>query len=123
MKALPRILFVDDDPEILAAYRRVYLDRYLVLTALSGPEGLALVRENQEIRVAVVDYLMPRQNGLEMLAVLAESAPRIKRILLTGLTTIDLAEEARIGGLVDLFLTKPCLPHHLAKEIDRLLES
>jgi len=45
----PRVLFVDDDPILLLAYRRAFRGRFEVQTAQSGFEALDLIRRHEGI--------------------------------------------------------------------------
>ena len=65
------------------------------------------------VSVAVVDYAMPQMNGLDFCRALKRSP--LKKILLTGKATIDLALDAFNDGLIDQFLRKddPHLDFHI----------
>ena len=62
-----RVLFVDDDPKILAAFQRQLRKKVTVETVESGAEGLEVLRRNGPFSVVVTDYCMPSMNGIEFL--------------------------------------------------------
>src|SRR4051812_10280575 len=92
-----RILFVDDDPNILAGYQRTLRKRYSVATALSADEGLALIESDGPFAVVVADMQMPGTNGIQFLRKAQEKAPDSIRLMLTGnadqKTAIDAVNE------------------------------
>lgn len=112
-----RILFVDDDPAILALYRRALENVIRVETAPGGQEGLdALVRQGP-FAVVVVDMHMPRMNGIEFLKRARELSPDIVPMLITGHADLDTAIKAVNEGNVFRFLTKPCPAAVLGKAL------
>jgi two-component system NtrC family sensor kinase len=80
-----KILFVDDEPNILSTLRRLFLDEdYELLTADSAEKGLALMQENPSVQVVVSDYRMPGMNGVDFLKKVHECWPDSVRIILSG---------------------------------------
>jgi len=103
-----RILFVDDDPNLLASFRRQLRKQFQIETALGGPEGLELVERNGPYSVIVSDFRMPHMDGIEFLARVREMAPDTVRIMLTGNADMQAAIQAVNEGNIFRFLTKPC---------------
>lgn len=103
-----RILFVDDDPNILEAYHRK-LQHVLHVRTAQGPHlGLREIEEKGPFAVVVADMNMPLMNGVEFLARVREFAPETVRMMLTGNSDIKTAMDAVNEGCVFRFLTKPC---------------
>ncbi|MHC1791458.1 HD domain-containing phosphohydrolase [Solidesulfovibrio sp.] len=103
-----RILFVDDDPEILAAFRRTLRRSYAVETALGPLRGLEAVAERGPFAVVVSDLRMPGLDGNEFFTRLRKTCPDTVRIMLTGYADMRAAMEAVNTGHVFRFLAKPC---------------
>ena len=103
-----RVLFVDDDPKILAAFRRQLRKKIDIETVGSGPDGLKTIRSNGPFSVVVTDYCMPDMNGIEFLTQVREVAPETVRMLLTGSADLNAAIQAVNQGNIFRFLTKPC---------------
>jgi DNA-binding NarL/FixJ family response regulator len=101
------ILFVDDDPLILKSMRRLFSDHYLVQTAQSGEEALAILAKGPQPAVAVVDHQMPGMSGIDVLRGLRQDFPDTVRIMLTGQADLPVAMDAVNRGQVFRFLTKP----------------
>ena len=83
-----RLLFVDDEPEILASLRRTFHKESDVRTAVGGRAGIAALREHQ-IDLIICDQRMPDIGGGEVLKTARELYPDAVRILLTGYSDIQ----------------------------------
>lgn len=106
--ALHRVLFVDDEPNILEAVRRSIRGPYEIVTALGGEEGLRRVDQGPPFTVVVSDLRMPVVDGMLLLKHVRERAPETIRILLTGNADTEAAIAAVNDGQLFRFLTKPC---------------
>jgi response regulator RpfG family c-di-GMP phosphodiesterase len=103
------VLCVDDDPKMLAAYRR-FLAGYAVETVAEAEAALAALDGPTPFAVLVSDLHMPGMNGIQLLAEARRVRPDTARVLLTGGADLHYAIEAVNDGHVFRFLTKPCLP-------------
>jgi DNA-binding NtrC family response regulator len=117
-----RVLVVDDDPE-LRDFLREHLEEHgcAISTAPDGQAGWQILR-SQGFDVALVDLVMPRLDGLDLLRRLKEEeegGPEV--IILTGHAELDTAVEALKLGACD-YLRKPCHPPELAVVIRKAWE-
>jgi ActR/RegA family two-component response regulator len=103
-----RILFVDDDPDVLTSYTRALHKTFEIDTASGGEEGLKLIAERGPYAVVVADMVMPVMSGGEFLERVRDRAPETVRMVLTAYTDIHTAMSAVNQGHVFRFLTKPC---------------
>ena len=103
-----KILFVDDDANLLAAFHRQLRKQFQIDTAEGGHEGLELVKANGPYAVIVSDFRMPIMDGIEFLSRVREIAPETVRIMLTGNADLQAAIQAVNEGNIFRFLTKPC---------------
>ncbi|MCU6500040.1 EAL domain-containing protein [Rugamonas sp. A1-17] len=102
-----RLLLVDDEPNILAALKRLLrADQYQIFTAGDGPQGLALLAQ-QTVDVIVSDQRMPGMLGADFLRKARELAPDTIRIMLSGYTELQSVTDAVNEGAIYKFLTKP----------------
>ena len=84
MTAAAKILFVDDEKQMLTALNRVFrANNYIVFTANSGQEALNIL-ETETMDVIVSDMRMPEMDGAAFLAKTVDLNPNSRRILLTG---------------------------------------
>ncbi|TIH12876.1 response regulator [Marinifilum sp. JC120] len=103
----PRILFVDDDPNILTSFRSLLRKEFKIDTADHPEKGLALFKENGPYPVVVSDLKMPDMDGLEFLAEIEKLDEDAIGVILTGHADIKAAVTALNQGHVFRFLTKP----------------
>ena len=117
-----KVLFVDDDAKILAAFRRRLRKRFTIETVLGGNEGLNLIESDGPFAVVVADYCMPQMNGVEFLSRVREVAPEAVRMMLTGSADLQSAAQAVNEGNIFRFLTKPCSMDALSEALNSGIE-
>jgi DNA-binding NtrC family response regulator len=120
--ARPSILLVDDDPSARFAVREYLgLHGFLVHeadTAAAATEQFRTARPD----LAILDYMLPDGNALELLPRLKAIEADVPIIILTGHGTIDLAVQAIKEG-ADQFLTKPVQLSALQVLVERALDN
>ena len=116
-----RILFVDDEPEILHIFQRRFQNQYAMDVAASGREALQLLEENGPYAVIVSDNRMPKMTGIQLFTEVQKTAPDTVRILLTAFADLETAMQAVNEGFVFRILRKPCPPSEVAKSVDTAL--
>ncbi len=104
---IPRILFVDDDENLLASYRRQFHRIFKVETASSGEEALERLVDDDPFWIVVSDYHMPGIDGLTFLRRARQVLPNAVLIVITGRADLETAIRAVNEGFVFQFLTKP----------------
>lgn len=117
-----KVLFVDDDPNILAAYRRSLRKACDLKTAEGGAEGLKVLEAEGPFAVVISDMQMPEMNGLEFLKEVHKRSPDSVCVMLTGNADQKTAVDAVNEGAVFRFCNKPCPPEDLAATIKTGLE-
>ncbi len=117
-----KVLFVDDEVDVLEGLRRTLHKEFEVHIAVGGAQALAVIEEHGPFPVVVSDMRMPGMSGAQLLARVKELAPDTVRILLTGYTDLNSAIEAVNDGHVFRFLTKPCPKELLVRSIAEAVE-
>lgn len=117
-----KILFVDDEENVLSAYIRVLRKRFQIETASGGAEALDHIENNDSFAVVISDMRMPGMDGVHLLKRIKELAPDTVRVMLTGNSDQQTAIDAVNQGAIFRFLTKPCDPEKLALTLDAALE-
>ncbi|MBU1880529.1 sigma 54-interacting transcriptional regulator, partial [bacterium] len=108
-----KILIVDDEQPILDSLGDLLEQRgYAVETALSAELALQRLNGGDRFDLAMVDYLMPGINGLELVKQVKQKYPDIVIIMFTAYGTIPIAVDAMKSGVAD-FLEKPVNPDEL----------
>ena len=117
-----KVLFVDDDVNLLDGVQRAMRKQYSIDTATGGADGLQKLANSGPYAVVISDMQMPGMSGLEFLRQVQTAAPDAVRMMLTGNADQKTAMDAVNDGRVFRFLTKPCPPPALAPAIDAALE-
>ena len=113
-----KVLFVDDDANILASFRRRLGRRFDVATVLGGAQGLEVLENEGPVAVVVSDQRMPNMDGVEFLGEVRKRAPDTVRMMLTGNTDVTTAIKAVNEGHIFRFFTKPCPPEEMEVAIE-----
>ena len=114
----PAIVAVDDDPAVLAAVardlRRGFGERFRIVRAQSGAEGLDLIRQirarGEQVALLIADQRMPGMPGTNYLVEARMLVPDAKRVLLTAYADTEAAIAAINDVALDYYLLKPWDP-------------
>lgn len=102
------ILVVDDEPQACKWFARLYGDEFVVLTACSVNEALAVMTERgHEVAVVLTDYRMPERHGVDLLSQMHAAWPHVSRLLVSAYADKDVAMAAVNQGQVERILEKP----------------
>jgi DNA-binding NtrC family response regulator len=115
-----KILIVDDEPAIRDSLRLLLKSNFEVIVAADGEEALAVV-DDVRPDLVLLDVMMPRVDGIEVLKRLQEKPYRMPVIMLTASNTVRTAVQAMKSGAVD-FLNKPFDVEELTTLIISILE-
>lgn len=102
-----RVLFIDDEKNVLSAFQRTLRSDFDVAVANGGAEALKLL-SLESFPVVVCDMRMPGMDGIDTLKEVAAVSPDTVRIMLTGNSDQETASRAINEGRIFRFLTKPC---------------
>ena len=119
----PCVLLVDDYPDAREMYSEyLQYSGFDVIEAGNGIEALQQAIE-REPDIILMDLSLPVMDGWEATRRLKADrrTARIPVVALTGHALAGISEGARRAGC-DAFVTKPCLPEDLVKEIRKVLE-
>jgi response regulator RpfG family c-di-GMP phosphodiesterase len=101
------VLAVDDEPNILAALRRLFrATGWRILTAGHAEEGLALLA-TEPVDAVLSDMRMPGMDGVQFLERVSQGWPGTARLLLTGQADLDSTIGAINRGRLHRYITKP----------------
>jgi two-component system response regulator GlrR len=118
--ARPRILVVDDDPDLLRLLQiRLTAAGYAVSTAESAERALAQVSATRP-HLVVTDLRMGGMDGMALFEAVRSGHPMLPVIILTAHGTIPEAVSAVQRGVAG-YLTKPFDPKALLTEVERVL--
>ncbi len=115
-----QILFLEDEPtirEVLTEYMK--MQGYEVTCAEDGEQALAFL-EGKHFDMAVLDIMVPRVSGLEVLAYIKEHKPELATIMLTALDDEKTQVQA-FNLYADDYVIKPVSPIILLKRMETIL--
>lgn len=115
----PKVLFVDDEPQILEALSQLFEATYDVYTAVGGEAALAMMKQLPDLAVVVSDQRMPGMKGVDVLAAAQRYVPHATRILLTGFADADAVLDSVNVSAIFRYVKKPWKPSEL-EEVMRL---
>ncbi|MBV9506052.1 MAG: response regulator [Acidobacteriia bacterium] len=119
----PRVLFVDDEPDLLAGIsRNMRSERFDIVTTTSARSALAMLEKGDPFAAIVCDLNMPEMNGITVLQRAWDCAPSVVRVLFTGQPDIDNAIAAVNKGAIFRFIVKPCPRVSLAFALNAAVE-
>jgi CheY-like chemotaxis protein len=102
----PKVLCVDDEPDVLRGLKRILGTEFRIVTADDPITALSLLEHDHDFSVVIADVRMPRMDGGEFLTRAKSLSPMTTRVALTGCVEWDPADTHPS----DIFerLTKPC---------------
>jgi len=117
-----KILFVDDDANVLASYQRQFGKKFNIITTPSSHAALDAILTSGPFAVVVSDLRMPEMDGVAFLSEVRKTSPDSVRIMLTGQSDYDATIAAVNEGNIFRFLQKPCSNGDLQQALESGLE-
>jgi len=117
---LVTVVAIDDDKSSLDFIKAALKQHPVeILTQTHAETGLKMVLDRRP-QIVLLDLMMPRMNGLEVLDRIVEAAPETEVILITGQYSTESAVEAIRRGASD-YITKPINLNSLRDRIGKLV--
>lgn len=116
------ILLVDDEPEILEGCEFILQSHGFdnVITCQDSSNVMAIIKQNR-FAVILLDLMMPKPSGKELLETLSQNHPEIPVIVLTGMNDLETAVSCMKLGAID-YMVKPVEEQRLVNSIKRAIE-
>ncbi|MBF9141601.1 ATP-binding protein [Hymenobacter properus] len=122
LNSKPRVLVVEDHPDLRDYLRELLAPTYEVLTATDGQDALELLTREAPVDLVITDAMMPRLSGTELLAQLkADPARAGLPVLMLTARADEAHRRAALTVGVDDYLTKPFAPAELLARVQVLL--
>lgn len=121
--SLPRVMFVDDDRNLLASLQRAFRAKRDAwhMVFIDSPEAALEEAARNHFDVVVTDMAMPGMNGLELVRSLNRRSPGTRCVVLTGTADLQTATDVINTARVFRFYTKPCPLGRLMAGIEETL--
>jgi len=115
------VLYIDDEPHNLTAFKAAFRRDYNIHLAESAEEGRRIL-DTHDIQVILSDQRMPVTTGIEFFQSILSTHPEPIRILITGYTDVNAVIDAINLGQVYKYLTKPWNENDIRIFIDKAFE-
>lgn len=117
-----KILIVDDDHQILKAFKRLFLETdYSIFYSDSGTSALKILDENI-IDIVITDMKMPEMDGYKLLSIIKGKYPNIIKIGLSGHSDVEFVLKALEENLIKIFLFKPWENKNILDLLEKVIQ-
>ncbi len=123
-KGRGQLILVAEDEEPIRNITKTVLEinGYRVITAADGAEAILLYRQYQsEIKVVVLDMMMPYLDGSAAIKLLEEINPEVKIIAVSGLASNETITEIN-SACVKIFLSKPYTSTEVLNKLQMVID-
>lgn len=120
-----RLLLVDDDPNVVAALRRVLRSSFtqsLTVECFGDPAAALERLRHIHFDVILSDYRMPKMDGFEFLRLAREIQPHVVRMILSASSDFKSVQQAINEVEVFRYLVKPWTENEFVEQIGSALE-
>lgn len=116
-----RVLVIDDEPQLLRAYRRILARHHHVTVATGGSAALALIEKNPDFDAILCDLTMPDVDGVRIYRSLDRIAPQLKsRVIFSSGGAFTRRAEELLSSVDNPLLEKPVDSAKLLAAIERV---
>jgi YesN/AraC family two-component response regulator len=119
--AKPRLLIVDDEPDMLDFLERVFRNEYTVTRATNADEALRELGQ-QRYSVVITDQKMPHITGVQLLERIGERFPFLVKVLLSGFTEVPEIQRAVERCGIHNYVVKPVDSEKLRAAVKEAIE-
>lgn len=119
-----KILIIDDEPAVLQMYKmKLEMEGFLAITAVDGERGIEIAKKEKP-DVILLDIIMPKLNGLDVLKILKEDkdTKEIPVFLLTNLPAESGGEKGQELGAVGYLVKAEYEPEALTTMLKGVIE-
>jgi DNA-binding NtrC family response regulator len=104
--AKPRLLVVDDEPDMLDFLERVFRRTYDVVRASCAEDALRVLDEGP-VELLITDQKMPRTSGVQLLEAIGDRYPDMVRVLISGFHEMPEVQRAAERCRIHNYILKP----------------
>lgn len=121
-----KVLLVEDDLFLRDIYTRVLgVEGFTVLTASDGEEGLYLAQKNPDAKILLLDIMLPKIHGIEVLKKLKADpvTQKLPIVVLTNLTEENVVQEALRLGATGYLVKVRFTPQQVVEKVKEFIAS
>lgn len=128
MLAPSTILLAEDDEFLAKMYRqKLLLEGYRVLLAKDGEEAVGYIKSEPSLKAVLLDILMPKKNGFEVLANLRASpnheVASIPVLVVSNLSQDQAIHQSMLAGANDYIIKPGSTPSEVVNILKQLVPS
>lgn len=117
-----KVLFVDDEPGILKALKRILRkEDYKIFYSDTVSKAMDILKD-ESIDLIVSDFMMPEMNGYEFLSKVRDLYPDITRIILSGYSEDKIVFKSIFNGVVKTFISKPWEDEYIKSYLKKIIK-
>ncbi|MFN0030660.1 MAG: hybrid sensor histidine kinase/response regulator [Flavobacteriales bacterium] len=106
MNERAHIIYVDDEPDNLIAFKANFRTDYDIFTTTSVAEAVEYMKKH-EVKVVFSDQMMPEVTGVEFFETIRPDFPETVRVLVTGHSDMHAVVDAINKGEIYRYIPKP----------------
>jgi two-component system NtrC family sensor kinase len=107
-RPLPRVLFIDDEPDILAGYRRYFRPDMELVLAEGGRRAMEEIDSRRDYVMVVCDIVMPEVSGMDLFRWVDERFPALAKAFVFVTASREHSDvRAFLASVGNLVLDKP----------------
>ena len=118
MGLMPTVLFVDDEPSNRQAFLSSFRRHFHVILASDLAEAMKFL-DSGGVDVLIADQRMPGTPGSDLLAIVRDRYPSVRRMLMTAYADIQAVIDAINLGGASQYIPKPWDPQHVLNAVRR----
>ncbi|MBD3380879.1 MAG: response regulator [candidate division Zixibacteria bacterium] len=111
------VLVIDDDPDVCQFLKHLLVEHNFQVVSVNDPEQALPILKKQSFQIILLDIVMPKLDGLELLKQIRQFDKDICVIILSGYPSFEHARESFKNECYD-FLTKPFETNQLLRVLD-----
>jgi len=116
-----KVLVVDDDKSLRKlmeiVFQEILGNKYKILLAEDGEEAMSIILNEENIKLVITDFNMPKKNGIELAKFIRQCCGKIKVIIISNESTLQIQDEAR--KVANMFLFKTEFLNYTSEEKQR----
>ncbi len=120
---MKKVMFVDDEAQILKAIKRIFIDSGFKLYCAQSAEAALGILRSDSVDMIVTDIRMPGMDGLELLQIVRQEYPETVRVVLSGYTDDNEVMQTLQSNLAKAYLFKPWNNDELISIVEENLQN
>jgi DNA-binding NtrC family response regulator len=116
----PKILICDDEEGVRESLKLILEQKFDCHLVTNGQECLDFIKENPDVRLAVMDIKMPKVDGINAVKQIKKINPKVKMMMVTGYRSVETAAEAVKAGASE-YTIKPFDSKEILEKAEKLL--